>query len=547
VVIGGENYIDGGAMVTSGTGVISATGPFVQLRGSGPGIVNSGSLHVASGTTLQTHGVVNNAGTIVLEDGSSAQLTGTVNNGGSISGAGLIQAGGNLSFNNGKLGVIDGSEATSALVIFAPMTNSGTLKGTGSAGLTITVSAVKNTSAATIEADSGSRVDLVLGATIIGGKLQTIATGRIHVTGATLDGGPSQVATNTMISNLGILSIDDHGVLDLKGTINNTGEIALQGADDVLPGIAPETQLVVVPSGAALPKVTLQGHGQIALTNNSHNLITGGSISLSNPTPITLINVDNTITGAGTIGGNGLVLNNKVGGEIDATGSIPLFIDTGSNAVTNAGILGSTASCTLFIASALNNTGKLNTNGGTIDVEGAVTGTGLATISSSGQVEFAAASSNGVKFAAGSTGELVLDDSKQYKGTISGFGANTTQAIDLADIAFASVTKSYAPASPNTAGTLTIKDGLGDVAHIKFSGTYTLANFKLFDDGNGGTLIKDPPVSNHAVNEQSGLSKIISLLGSFIASFEPTNPQNSGVATSWIDSHNAPLLVAPHV
>lgn len=41
---------------------------------------------------------------------------------------------------------------------------------------------------------------------------------------------------------------------------------------------------------------------------------------------------------------------------------------------------------------------------------GAVTGSGSALINGTGDVEFGAASSNGTKFAAGSTGDLVLDD-----------------------------------------------------------------------------------------------------------------------------------------
>ena len=77
---------------------------------------------------------------------------------------------------------------------------------------------------------------------------------------------------------------------------------------------------------------------------------------------------------------------------------------------------------------------------------------------------------------------------QHYTGTISGFGTNTTQSIDLTDIQFATATESYAN------GTLTIKDGLGDVAHIKFSGTHTLASFNFQDDGQDGVLITDPPV-----------------------------------------------------
>jgi hypothetical protein len=91
-----------------------------------------------------------------------------------------------------------------------------------------------------------------------------------------------------------------------------------------------------------------------------------------------------------------------------------------------------------------------------------------------------------------STGELILDDSKHYTGTISGFGTNTIQSIDLTDIDFASATESWAN------GTLTIKDSLGDVAHIKFIGSHTLASFNFADDGQGGVLITDPPVQSKA-------------------------------------------------
>jgi hypothetical protein len=212
----------------------------------------------SSSVTLSGHGQIALSDTAV-EGSLVPGMTTTLNNvDNTISGDGSIDN--QLVLNNGKLGVIDASGATNALFILAPVTNSGTLKATGSAGLTIE-STVKNTSAATIEADSGSRVDLVNGATIIGGKLQTVATGSIHISGAILDGGPSQVATNTMISNTGVLTVDDHGVLEMKGTINNTGEIALQAADDVLPAQAPETELVMMPSGAAMPSVTLKGHG----------------------------------------------------------------------------------------------------------------------------------------------------------------------------------------------------------------------------------------------------------------------------------------------
>ena len=122
-------------------------------------------------------------------------------------------------------------------------------------------------------------------------------------------------------------------------------------------------------------------------------------------------------------------------------------------------------------------------------------------------------------------------NSKQYTGTISGFGANTLETIDLTDINFATATETY------SAGTLTIKDTGGDVAHIKFSGTYTLASFNFQDDGQGGVLVTDPP-KQHLANT--------ALLGSFIAS---NFVSNSGALTGFAPlAHETehPMLTLPH-
>jgi hypothetical protein len=56
--------------------------------------------------------------------------------------------------------------------------------------------------------------------------------------------------------------------------------------------------------------VTLQGKGFITLKHDAP--IEGGG------SPVTLVNVNNTIAGDGTIGGAGLKLNNKAGGLIEA-------------------------------------------------------------------------------------------------------------------------------------------------------------------------------------------------------------------------------------
>jgi hypothetical protein len=119
----------------------------------------------------------------------------------------------------------------------------------------------------------------------------------------------------------------------------------------------------------------------------------------------------------------GPLLKNQTTGLIDATGTNPLVIDTGQNAVSNFGTVEASQGSTLFVVSKVTNNGSLQAVDGLVAVQGAVSGTGGGTINGTGQIEFGAASNNRIRFAAGSTGQLILDDSAHYSGTISGFGA----------------------------------------------------------------------------------------------------------------------------
>ena len=85
-------------------------------------------------------------------------------------------------------------------------------------------------------------------------------------------------------------------------------------------------------------------------------------------------------------------------------------------------------------------------------------------------------------------GTLQLDHSVSFSGTIAGF--SVPGEIDLADIAFGSSTT-----LGHSSGTLTVSDG-AHVATLAMIGSYTAANFNLADDGNGGTMVTDPPVDS---------------------------------------------------
>ena len=173
-------------------------------------------------------------------------------------------------------------------------------------------------------------------------------------------------------------------------------------------------------------------------------------------------------------------------------------VTNGTGAGVQAGVVSAKAGATLNISGVFDNTGTIWAQGGTVNVNGALTG-GVTAISGAGWVVMGQASSENISFSSGSTGGLVLGRAR-YSGWISGFGSNTTQSIDLAKLKFAGARLvSYNPNSTDTAGILTVSNGKTSVA-LQFTGTYTLADFHIANDGAGGTLLTDPPAAPGAVN-----------------------------------------------
>ncbi|WP_377827446.1 VCBS domain-containing protein [Bradyrhizobium lupini] len=267
--------------------------------------------------------------------------------------------------------------------------------------------------------------------------------------------------------NAGQMVISDGAILPLSGTIDNTGTIELHSTGS-------GTVLELIEHG-----ITLQGHGQVVLSDSDQNVITG-TVS-----DVTLTNVDNTISGAGHLGDGVMVLVNE--GTIIATGTNALDIDTGSNAVTNTGTLEATGIGGLEVHSDLINTGVLWANGGNVTIDGNVSGNGTAQISGSATLEFGAASSAHVALDAQATGTIVLHDSFDFSGVLSGF--NGDDHLDLLDVALgAGTTASYVANQAGTGGTLSVTDGV-HTANILLLGQYDPAGFQTEADKNTGTLI----------------------------------------------------------
>ncbi|WP_256099002.1 beta strand repeat-containing protein [Burkholderia ubonensis] len=272
-------------------------------------------------------------------------------------------------------------------------------------------------------------------------------------------------------TNAGVMTVNDGAMLPAGGTIDNTGTIALGSTGDL-------TRLEVLVKSA-----TLEGGGYVTLSDDSHNVVFGSTPDA------TLVNVDNTITGAGQIGAGQLTLVNE--GTIVASGANALVIDTGTHAVVNTGTLEATGSGGLVIDSAVANTGNLWANNGNLTIQGDVTGAGSATISGAATLEFGGASAENTTFADGAAGTLKLDQSAGFTGTVSGFGAGDT--LDLADVLYNDhTTLSFTANDTGTGGTLTVSDG-AHTAQVALQGNLSAGSFQLSHDQGSGTVVTYAP------------------------------------------------------
>jgi hypothetical protein len=284
-------------------------------------VTNLGLIQIDS-TGAQTW--LNIAGSITLAGGGQVTLTNTnafirrpsgtsvltnVNN--TISGVGDIGNNG-VTLINQAAGVVNAKISGSILNIDAPSsTNSGLIEATGGGHLATTVTF--NNAGGTFTAGASSIVELDNPADIQGGTLNGIGTFEGAGSTAQIDGTTQGPTTIT-----GTFTIANNAQVNFLGTINNTGTIA------------------VASTGAGtwmnvLGTVTLTGGGAVTLSN------TNALIRRPSGTSI-LINVNNTISGLGDIGNNGMSLINQAAGTVNAniSGSI-LSIDAPS--VTNQGLI----------------------------------------------------------------------------------------------------------------------------------------------------------------------------------------------------------------
>ena len=299
VTVTGTVTMSGGGVValTDSSGAASATTQVITGSAASDTLANvdnliSGYGQLGNGTLT----LLNEAkGTIEAAGGAMTVNTGTaaMGNAGLLEAIGgtleLVGAGNNsgtITAGNGGAVIIDGAVANSGT---ASVLNGGTLtvRGTVSGAGTVTV------------ANGGS---LLLDAGVLsGGKLANSASGNVVIT--------------TNGATIATLAIANAGSIDLTGNLYGGAAIATI-------------------SGT----VALGGGGVVALADSSGNASAATQVIKGSIASDTLDNVDNLITGYGSLGAGTLTLINETKATIQATGGT-LTIDPGTVATSNRGLI----------------------------------------------------------------------------------------------------------------------------------------------------------------------------------------------------------------
>ena len=208
-------------------------------------------------------------------------------------------------------------------------------------------------------AKAGSHLSLKGGGAIAGGTL-TIAQGAT----LTSESAYGDFITGAAFTNGGVTAIGDGDGLTLAGSIVNSGEIQLNSAGSA----------AVFFVGSA--GVVLSGAGSVVLSDKTSNLIRAYDDAAN------LTNVDNTISGAGRLGGYSLSFDNRAAGVIDATGqATALILEFGASlTASNEGLIETTQEGGLVIENtSLTNSGRVEALGpGVLTIQTATVANGTA-------------------------------------------------------------------------------------------------------------------------------------------------------------------------
>jgi fibronectin-binding autotransporter adhesin len=502
------------AVINSSTGTLAlngSTGP-TKLEiygGSKGGAAVSGGLIVLS----------NSAQNSIISDGAGTQFS----NFATIRGSGTIGDGW-LRLYNSPAGRINANQAVGLTIVADALAvaagtenanyNAGTVMTSGSGGLTIDgafgnagILEALGTGALTINGENlatnpgigsgGGIVEVFAGASIVlENNAEVTSQAYISIAAGglmrTSNGDTADIVESNLISS-GAFNVRANSTAILEGTWQNSGAVNLFG------------------SAAGAAQIEIEAGSDWTLLDGGTTTLNGFNDSIiSQGAGAELRNRGNTIQGAGTIGDANMTIENDFGSIInamvegtfktltlDATAYDP---STQTTFINNGGTVEASAGATLDIDSAMFNSQYLIANSGSIvDAQDAVFGPGLSIIRGTGSIEFGAEADNDVRYAQGSGGQLILDDSAQFFGNI--YQMTVGDSVDLRDFAFNSANPSAMKvANPSVVpggdagfgtldGALQITNGTSLSSNLFLEGNYQSAAWTFKSDAHGGTTI----------------------------------------------------------
>ena len=292
------------------------------------------------------------------------------------------------------------------------------------------------------------------------------------------NGGTAQVSAGTeetvavltigdaRTANNGAVLIADNAELVVTDIIRNAGQLAISNAGNV-------SQLYLG-AGTIGGTVTLSGGGALLMGGSSANDFIQGV------TGWTLDNVDNTISGQGTIGNGEIGIENDGSGVIDATATTALTIHA-AGSTTNAGLIEATGSGRLILS-----TTNIVQTGGTVQASGAAALVQLSngativggTIGTQGGGSIATQAGNiagltNVTLTAGSTYTASDNSATEITGTLTNLGV-----VALASIGNEADLRVADGASLTGGGTISMvgNESTNRIFGLTNSGTETLTN-----------------------------------------------------------------------
>ena len=368
----GTNLAVGTSITNQGTITINSTNSTTELQ------LNNTTVRLTGSGTLA---LSNNANNYIL-DASGYSSGRLVNVGNTIQGSGTI-GNGQISLDNQAAGTLNANQSV-ALTLNTNSTgasNEGLFEASSGGTLNISNTAVTQSGTGSILSTGAGSTVRLSNSSVSGGSLSTSNGGVIVSQGNNTLSGLTLTAGSTY-------TVSDSSNTALVGTITNNGNIAVSSTSST-------TELQINNQ-----TVRLTGGGSVTLSNNANNFVLDASGYSSG----VLVNVDNTIQGAGGLGNGQISIDNQAAGTINANQSNALRLNTNGAGASNEGLLEASAGGTL----AIQNTAVRQSNGATLLSTGAGSSVVLTNSSVTG-------------------GSLTTVNG----GTISGQGNNTLSGLTL--------------------------------------------------------------------------------------------------------------------